>query len=145
MYWPFRTTTPSQSEIFSVIVALLSVLAFQDQTPSQSKIFFVIVAWLCVLAFQDQTPSQSEIFSELAPACSNLLISQCPLGNIFAQHLPKWNIFCYCSFIVLCIGLSGHSWGHFRGCAQGSETCYWTSSHQPGTTSWYTRDMGKLF
>ena len=44
MYWPFRTTTPSQSEIFSVIVALLSVLAFQDQTPSQSKIFFVIVA-----------------------------------------------------------------------------------------------------
>ena len=30
MYWLFRTTTPSQSEIFSVIVALLSyVLAFQ--------------------------------------------------------------------------------------------------------------------
>ena len=45
MYWPFRTTTPSQSEIFSVIVALLYVLAFQDQTPSQSEIFSVIVAW----------------------------------------------------------------------------------------------------
>ena len=32
--------------------------------------------------------------------------SRCPLGNIFAQPLPKWNIFCYCSFI-LCIGFSG--------------------------------------
>ena len=105
MYWPFITTTPSQSEIFSVIVAWSYVLAFQDQTPSQSKIFFVIVAWLCVLAFHDQTPSKSEIFSELAPARSNSLISRCPLGNIFAQHLPKWNIFCYCSFIV-CIGFS---------------------------------------
>ena len=45
--------TPSQSEIFSVIVALLYVLAFQDQTPSQSEIFSVIVAWSYVLAFQD--------------------------------------------------------------------------------------------
>ena len=88
MFWPFTTTTPSQSEIFSVIVALLSVLAFQDQTPSQSKIFFVIVALLSVLAFHDQTPSQSEIFSELAPARSNSLISRCALGNIFAQQLP---------------------------------------------------------
>ena len=44
-------------------------------TPSQSEIFSVIVAWLYVLAFQDQTPSQSEIFSELTPiglACFQL-------------------------------------------------------------------------
>ena len=30
MYWPFSTTTPSQIEIFSVIVACSYVLAFQD-------------------------------------------------------------------------------------------------------------------
>ena len=75
MYGPFMTTTPSQSEIFSVIVAWSYVLAFEDQTPSQSEIFSVIVAWLYVLAFQDH------------------------------NTLPKWNIFCYCSFVI-CIGLS---------------------------------------
>ena len=98
MYWPFMTTTPSQSEIFSVIVAWLYVLAFQDQTPSQSEIFSVIVAWLYVLAFQDQTPSQSEIFSVIVAWLYVLA---------FQDHntLPKWNIFCYCSLIV-CIGLS---------------------------------------
>ena len=63
MYWLFRTTTSSQSEIFSVIVALFYVLAFQDQTASQSEIFSVIVAWSYVLAFQDH------------------------------NTLPKWNIF----------------------------------------------------
>ena len=70
MYWLFMTTTPSQSEIFSVIVAWSYVLVFEDQTPSQSEIFSVIVAWLYVLAFQDH------------------------------NTLPKWNIFCYCSLIV---------------------------------------------
>ena len=70
MYCLFRTTTPSQYEIFSVIVAWSYVLAFQDQTPSQSEIFFVIVAWWYVLAFQHH------------------------------NTLPKWNIFCYCSLIV---------------------------------------------
>ena len=54
----------------SVIVALLYVLAFQDLTLSQSEIFSVIVAWSYVLAFQDH------------------------------NTLPKWNIFCYCSFIL---------------------------------------------
>ena len=75
MYWPFMTTPPSQSEIFSVIVASSYVLAFEDQTPYQSEIFSVIVAWLYVLAFQ------------------------------YHKTLPKWNIFCYCSFVI-CIGLS---------------------------------------
>ena len=49
----FQDQTPSQSEIFSVIVAWSYVLAFQDQTPSQSEIFSVIVVWLYVLAFHD--------------------------------------------------------------------------------------------
>ena len=58
----FQDQTPSQSEIFSVIVACSYVLAFQDQTPSQSEIFSVIVACWYVLAFQHQTPSQNQIF-----------------------------------------------------------------------------------
>ena len=66
----FQDQTPSQSEIFPVIVALLYVLAFQDQTPSQSEIFSVIVTWSYVLAFHNY------------------------------NTLPKWNIFCYCSLIV---------------------------------------------
>ena len=67
--YPLISIIPSQSEIFSVIVACSYVLAFQDQTPSQSEIFSVIVACSYVLAFQDQTPSQSEIFSVIV-ACS---------------------------------------------------------------------------
>ena len=69
MYWPSSTTTPSQSEIFSVIVTCSYVLAFQDQTPSQSEIFFqicycrllsllVCMYWPSITS----TPSQSEIF-----------------------------------------------------------------------------------
>ena len=60
----------------------LCVLAFQDQTskPSQSEIFSVIVACSvcsCVLAFQ--VPSQSEIFSVIV-ACS------CVLANTQEQR-----------------------------------------------------------
>ena len=98
MYWPFKATTPSQSEIFSVIVACSYVLSFKDQTPSQSEIFFVIVDCLYVLGFKDQTPSQSEIFSVIV-ACTYVLTFQ---GH---NTLPKWNILCYCSLFI-CIGIS---------------------------------------
>ena len=102
--FPFSTTTPSQSEIFSVIVTFSYAVAFQDQTPSQSEIFFqicycycrllslfvcmywpsststpcqseifsVIVTCSYVLAFQDQTSFQSEIFSVIVD-CSYVL------------------------------------------------------------------------
>ena len=46
----FKDQTPSQSEIFSVIVDFSYVLAFQDQTPSQNEIFYVIVDCSYVLA-----------------------------------------------------------------------------------------------
>ena len=42
MYWPFRTSTPSQSEIFclkAVIVACSMYWPFRTSTPSQSEIF----------------------------------------------------------------------------------------------------------
>ena len=58
---PWETITPSQSEIFSVIVALLYVLAFEDQTPSESEIF------------SELTPARSQfspVLSQLATAHS---------------------------------------------------------------------------
>ena len=61
---------------------------FRTTTPSLSEIFSVIVAWLYVLAFQDQTPSQSEIFSELAPACSQLAPSCSSLLPSLLQLAP---------------------------------------------------------
>ena len=42
MYWPFRTSTPSQSEIFclkTVIVACSMYWPFRTSTPSQSELF----------------------------------------------------------------------------------------------------------
>ena len=75
MYWPFKATTPSQSEIFSVIVACSYVLTFQGHNTLPkwniffkaviegtifSKIFFqscyctLIFACMYVLAFQHQ-------------------------------------------------------------------------------------------
>ena len=48
MYSPFRTTTPSQSEIFSVIVdwSIFHMYSpFRTITPSKSEIFSVIVDW----------------------------------------------------------------------------------------------------
>ena len=68
MYWPFRTSTPSQSEIFclkAVIVACSMYWPFRTSTPSQSEIFClkaVIVACSMYWPFRTSTPSQSEIF-----------------------------------------------------------------------------------
>ena len=63
VYWPFKTSTPSQSKIFFVIVVSSVYFHFKTNTHSQSEIFFVIVACSVYLAIQDQ------------------------------YTLPKWNIF----------------------------------------------------
>ena len=76
--WPSRTSTPSQSEIFSLncycglFCYCISGLArmefpFRTSTPSQSEIFSltaVIVTCSMYLHFRTSTPSQSEIFSQ---------------------------------------------------------------------------------
>ena len=51
MEFPFRTSTPSQSEIFSlkIVIARMYVLACQDSTPSQSEIFSQAVIVACSL------------------------------------------------------------------------------------------------
>ena len=75
------------------------LLLWETITPSQSEIFFVIVAWSYVLAFQDHnTLPKWNIFCY----CSFILC----IGFSGPNTLPKWNIFCYCSLIV-CIGLWG--------------------------------------
>ena len=70
MYWPFKTITPSQREIFCYCGFVICIGLSWPQQPSQSEILSVIVAWSYVLAFHDP------------------------------NTLPKWNIFCYCSLIV---------------------------------------------
>ena len=101
MSLPFRTKhppycswnkdqTPYKSKIFSVIVACLYVLAFQD-FPKWNIFCY------CSL-FKDQTPYKSKIFSVIV-ACSYVLTFQ---GH---NTLPKWNILCYCSLFI-CIDLS---------------------------------------
>ena len=101
--WTFRTTTPSQSEIFSVIVAcsLCSyVLAFQDYHTLQKwnmlnycSLFSACMYW----PFSTTTPSQSEIFSVIVACflCSYVLAFE------YHNTLPKWNILCYYSLLSL--------------------------------------------
>ena len=125
MYWPLKATTPSQSEIFSVIVACLYVLAFHDQTPFQSEIFFsklllevqyflkyffkaVIVPWSLLVCMywpsKTSTPSQSEIFF------SNIFFVACLYVLAFQDQTPSQiEIF---SFIVACsyvLAFQGHN------------------------------------
>ena len=54
MYWPFQDQTPSQSEIFFVIVACLHLLSFQDQTTFQNEIFSVLTIEDIVIRVQRQ-------------------------------------------------------------------------------------------
>ena len=58
-------------------------------TPSQIEIFSVIVALLYVLAFEDQTPSQSEIFSELTPARSQFSPAHSQLATAHSVEYYK--------------------------------------------------------
>ena len=114
LYWPYRTNTPSQSEIFSVIVACSlcpCVLAFLylHTLPKWnifSNLFCCLFSLLVCLywPFGASTPSQSEIFSVIV-ACS---LCSCVLAFHCQHTLPKWNILCYCSLfsLLVCIGLS---------------------------------------
>ena len=64
IFWLLKTSTPSQSKIFFVIVASSVYLPFRCQTSSKSEIFYVIVTCSLYLLFNTSTPSQSEIFLE---------------------------------------------------------------------------------
>ena len=75
--WPFRTSTPSQREIFSLTAVIVAcslcsyTVAFQDQHTLQREIVYSLsqlLLWLALSAriqwpFRTSTPSQSEIFS----------------------------------------------------------------------------------
>ena len=62
-------------------------------TPTQSEIFSVIVACSYVLIFQGHNTLQSEIFSVIV----DFLIC---IGLLGWHTLPKWNILCYCSLFI---------------------------------------------
>ena len=67
--WPFRTSTPSQREIFSqsCYCGLLCVFAFQDQhTLPKRNILSKLLLWPAHMEFplRTSTPSQREIFSQ---------------------------------------------------------------------------------
>ena len=108
--WPFRTSTPSQREIFSltaVIVACSVYLHFRTSTPSQREIFSltaVIVACSYGVSFQDQhTLPKRNILSKLLLW---LVLCICISGP---AHPPKvkYSRLCYCSLfsLLVCIGL----------------------------------------
>ena len=110
MYWPFKATKPSESEIFFVIVHCLYVLAFQGNNilPKWNILCYCrllvcigLLEWhtlpkwnilcycrlfICIDLFKATTSSQSEIFSVIV-ACSYVLTFQ---GH---NTLPKWNSF----------------------------------------------------
>ena len=86
MEFPFRTSTPSQSEIFSEKFLLCLVhleFHFRTSTPSQSEIFFqspyfgLLSLLVCMFwPFRTSAPSQSEIFSQSYFCCLlSLLVS----------------------------------------------------------------------
>ena len=84
VYWPFKTSIPSQSEIFSVIVAC-----------SLSS---------CLFAIQDQHPLSKW---NILCYCNLFSLLMC-IGVSRPAPLTKWNILCYCSLFsqLVCIGLS---------------------------------------
>ena len=111
MYLHFRTSTPSQSEIFplnSCYCDLLSLLVwsagpFRTSTPSQTAVRnilskLLLCACSVYLHFRTSTPSQREIFSQ---SCYCVLARvEFPFQD---QHtLPKRNIpshSCYCDLL----------------------------------------------
>ena len=71
--WPFRTSTTSQSEIFSLTAVIVAcslcsyTVAFQDQhTLPKRNILSKLLLWLARMEFpfRTSTPSQREIFSQ---------------------------------------------------------------------------------
>ena len=96
MEFPFRTSTPSQSEIFSqdCYCGLLCSLLSGSSTPSQREIFSLkLLLWLALSArmyvlVRTSTPSQREIFSQtVIVACS--LCSYVCIGLPGPAHPPK--------------------------------------------------------
>ena len=79
MYWPFKTSTPSQSEIFSQAVIVTSSLCSYvciglsgpahspKEKYSLSKLLLLLVRM--EFSFRTSTPSQSEIFSQKLLLC----------------------------------------------------------------------------
>ena len=101
MYWPFQTKTPSQSEIFFCYCSLFCILAFQvAKHPPKVKYFFkailllVLSACVYVLTFEDQNTLPKW---NIFCYCSFF----CILAFQDQNTLPKWNIFCYCSFFCI--------------------------------------------
>ena len=94
MFWLLKTSTPSQSEIFFVIVASSVYLPFRSETPSQGEIFYVIVTCSVYLLFNTSTSSQIEIFFQSCSlACSLSLyvcihVSRCPLKDQNTKLAP---------------------------------------------------------
>ena len=112
--WPFRTSTPSQREIFSqsCYCGLLCVFAFQDQhTLPKRNILSKLLLWLCSygVSFQDQhTLPKRNILSKLLLWLALCICISGPaqreysLRNILSHS-------CYCDLLSLLIysGLSG--------------------------------------
>ena len=121
MEFPFRTSTPSQSEIFSLKAVIVAcslcsyTVAFQDPAhpPKEKYSLSQLLLWLALSAriqwpSRTSTPSQREIFSLTA------VIVACSLCSYTValqdQHtLPKRNILshsCYCGLLSLLVFLA---------------------------------------
>ena len=101
MYWTFRTSTPSQSEIFCLTAVIVAcslcsyTVAFQDQhtLPKRNILSHSCYCGLFRMEFpfRTSTPSQREIFSLTAVivACSlcflNRTAAPCPKRNIISH------------------------------------------------------------
>ena len=95
---PIRQDTKEVDLEHQVICCYFSSLSrWPQHPPSQSEIFFlkaVIIDCTYVVAFQ---------YQDIIVDCS--LCSYVCIGLSRPNTLPKWNIFCYCNFLV-CSGLS---------------------------------------
>ena len=108
---PFRTSTPSQSEIFSqncycglLVWSFLSGPAHPPKVKYSLKTVIVACSVYGCISFRISTPSQSEIFSlkTVIVACS--LCSYVCIGLQDQHTLPKWNILsqnCYCGLFCV--------------------------------------------
>ena len=96
MYWPFKTSTHSQSEIFSLKAVIVAcslcsyTVAFQDQhtLPKRNILSHSCYCGLLsvYLHFRTSTPSQSEIFYHSFIVACSLLVC---IGLLRPAHPPK--------------------------------------------------------
>ena len=118
MEFPFRTSTPSQSQIFSQAITLACYLflacmywPFRTSTLSQSEIFsqsyFCCLLSLLVYMLwpsRISTPCQSEIFSQAVIVTCSLCSYVC-IGLEWPAHPPKVK---YSLKLLLWLALSAH-------------------------------------